>query len=332
VACLPLPPPPPFQLNSKSFAPCGCSVVEMVVGFLARVVLIVAAISRAGVVSTLYMVVALVASVYSPILVSGCPSHCCWNVCCWALQAACAESVCLCCGPCVRQPLPWHHVRGTTGGHMLWSLVAAVIAGAAICLQIAYKSRVAAGTAGNLEIWRIFGFQHLTATGSVVRVAYPLRGPQGHVRFSVAQWCLFRDGAHLGNACRLGRRRRCCALGWGLQVGVVIQDVAVIVAAVVHAVVVKQSAGSCEPARLTSAAFMALKTPVTTRFPAYAAAAVISMFAVCVFVPSMIGVRPSGGTMMHAPPPLSTLFAHPRLPCLQCPPPPIPLSFIPLSP
>ena len=75
------------------------------------------------------------------------------------------------------------------------------------------------------------------------------------------------------------------------QVGVVIQDVAVIVAAVVHAVVVKFSKGSCDPGRLTSAAFMALKTPVTTRFPAYATAAVLAMFAVCVMVPSIIGVR-----------------------------------------
>ncbi len=67
------------------------------------------------------------------------------------------------------QPLPWHHVCGTTGGHMLWSLLAALVAAFAIFLQISYKSRVAEGKAGDLEVWRIFGFHNISSTASVVR-------------------------------------------------------------------------------------------------------------------------------------------------------------------
>ena len=51
---------------------------------------------------------------------------------------------------CGTQPLPWHHVSGSSGLHTLWSILAAVVAGAAICLQIAFKARVAKGTAGDL--------------------------------------------------------------------------------------------------------------------------------------------------------------------------------------
>jgi hypothetical protein len=143
--------------------------------------------------------------------------------------------------PRARQPFPWHHVRGRTGGHLLFSLVGAAVAGTAILLQISFKARVAKGSAGDLDVWHKFGYIDRGGTEGVLAV--------------------------------------------------VIQDVAVIVAAGVHAVVVWRSTGSCCPEKLTSGPYVALRTPVTTRFGAFSIAAAVCMFAVSVFVPSIIGVR-----------------------------------------
>ncbi len=63
--------------------------------------------------------------------------------------------VCVCGCVCVFarvQPLPLHHVAGNTGLHILWSILSAIVGISAILLQIAFKARVAAGSAGDMYV------------------------------------------------------------------------------------------------------------------------------------------------------------------------------------
>ena len=72
---------------------------------------------------------------------------------------------------------------------------------------------------------------------------------------------------------------------------VVIQDVAVIVAAAVHIAIVHKSVGVCNPGKLSTTTYINLNTAVTRRYPTFAVLATISLYVVCVFEPSLIGVR-----------------------------------------
>ncbi len=59
-------------MDPHKFAPCGCSSLELMIGFAFRVVLLGAALSRDGMVSTMYLIMFLLASASSPMLVRRC--------------------------------------------------------------------------------------------------------------------------------------------------------------------------------------------------------------------------------------------------------------------